>query len=322
MPAARGEERRRAGDERAGEEWRRSAARGRQRRPARHWHVRRRGLRRRDGTGPGGVALQRGLGREDRRTGERRGDRGAKARHVRGQAHGVDGRHPWLGAHRHLQPFGSRWAFMVECINGKCVANGVDGAEREVISRMQRTDPLANGRGHDARGVLACGRRWRKRWRRICSQSIPTPVTTQTSGTSASGSCVSTRYGYIGGYGRMSSISQADGGRLRPIRWFHRGRFHGALGHMNADHAAAMVLYCKAFSKASGEYRVCVDDRDRSLRFRDVGDDRRGTAARAPRFRPARQHAAGGAHRSDCAARASKSQRGLSVERRRHERSG
>ena len=53
---------------------------------------------------------------------------------------------------------------------------------------------------------------------------------------------------YIGGYGRMSWVSQAewqaaDADPLAP----HAA---GAIAHMNADHAEAMVLYCKAFSKA------------------------------------------------------------------------
>ena len=53
---------------------------------------------------------------------------------------------------------------------------------------------------------------------------------------------------YIGGYGRMSWVSQAewqaaDADPLAP----HAA---AAIAHMNADHAEAMVLYCKAFSKA------------------------------------------------------------------------
>ena len=54
---------------------------------------------------------------------------------------------------------------------------------------------------------------------------------------------------YIGGYGRMSWISQenwqaAEADPLAPYA-------AGAIAHMNADHAGAMVLYCKAFSKAT-----------------------------------------------------------------------
>ena len=54
---------------------------------------------------------------------------------------------------------------------------------------------------------------------------------------------------YIGGYGRMSWISQnewqtAEADPLAPFA-------AGAIAHMNSDHADAMVLYCKAFSRAT-----------------------------------------------------------------------
>src|SRR5262245_26800819 len=54
---------------------------------------------------------------------------------------------------------------------------------------------------------------------------------------------------YIGGYGRMSWISDAEwqtaeADPLGPSA-------AGMIAHMNADHAEAMVLYCKAFSKAT-----------------------------------------------------------------------
>ena len=54
---------------------------------------------------------------------------------------------------------------------------------------------------------------------------------------------------YIGGYGRMSWITQdewqaAEADPLAPYA-------AGAVAHMNADHADAMVLYCRAFSKAT-----------------------------------------------------------------------
>jgi putative heme iron utilization protein len=54
---------------------------------------------------------------------------------------------------------------------------------------------------------------------------------------------------YIGGYGRMSWISQADwqNAEADPLA----ASAAGAVAHMNADHADAMVLYCKAFSKAT-----------------------------------------------------------------------
>jgi putative heme iron utilization protein len=54
---------------------------------------------------------------------------------------------------------------------------------------------------------------------------------------------------YIGGYGRMSWISQAEwhAAEPDPLAPFAAG----SIAHMNADHADAMVLYCKAFSKAT-----------------------------------------------------------------------
>jgi len=54
---------------------------------------------------------------------------------------------------------------------------------------------------------------------------------------------------YIGGYGRMSWITQDDwqAAEADPLAPFAAG----AIAHMNADHAEAMVLYCKAFSKAT-----------------------------------------------------------------------
>jgi putative heme iron utilization protein len=54
---------------------------------------------------------------------------------------------------------------------------------------------------------------------------------------------------YIGGYGRMSWISQADWQNAEPDPLAASAA--GAIAHMNADHADALVLYCKAFSKAT-----------------------------------------------------------------------
>jgi hypothetical protein len=53
---------------------------------------------------------------------------------------------------------------------------------------------------------------------------------------------------YIGGYGRMSWVATADWHAAEPDPL---GPSAGAIvAHMNADHADALVLYCKAFSKA------------------------------------------------------------------------
>ena len=53
---------------------------------------------------------------------------------------------------------------------------------------------------------------------------------------------------YIGGYGRMSWVSRADWLAAEPDPLSPSAA--GIIAHMNADHADAMVLYCKAFSKA------------------------------------------------------------------------
>jgi putative heme iron utilization protein len=54
---------------------------------------------------------------------------------------------------------------------------------------------------------------------------------------------------YIGGYGRMSWISEADWRAAEPDPLGPSAA--GIIAHMNADHADAMVLYCKAFSRAT-----------------------------------------------------------------------
>jgi len=54
---------------------------------------------------------------------------------------------------------------------------------------------------------------------------------------------------YIGGYGRMSWIGKDDWQAADPDPLFASAA--GIVAHMNADHADAMVLYCKAFSKAT-----------------------------------------------------------------------
>jgi heme oxygenase (biliverdin-IX-beta and delta-forming) len=54
---------------------------------------------------------------------------------------------------------------------------------------------------------------------------------------------------YIGGYGRMSWISKADWQAAEPDPLGPSAG--GIVAHMNGGHADAMVLYCKAFSKAT-----------------------------------------------------------------------
>jgi len=54
---------------------------------------------------------------------------------------------------------------------------------------------------------------------------------------------------YIGGYGRMSWVEAADWHVAEPDPLAASAA--GIIAHMNDDHAEAMVLYCKAFSKAT-----------------------------------------------------------------------
>ena len=54
---------------------------------------------------------------------------------------------------------------------------------------------------------------------------------------------------YIGGYGRMSWIGKADWHAAEPDPLAPSAA--GIIAHMNGDHTDAMVLYCKAFSKAT-----------------------------------------------------------------------
>ncbi len=53
---------------------------------------------------------------------------------------------------------------------------------------------------------------------------------------------------YIGGYGRMSWIGKAEWLTAEPDPLGPSAA--GIIAHMNEDHADALVLYCKAFSKA------------------------------------------------------------------------
>ena len=54
---------------------------------------------------------------------------------------------------------------------------------------------------------------------------------------------------YIGGYGRMSWIDKGEWQAAEPDPLGRSAA--GTIAHMNADHADALVLYCKAFSKAT-----------------------------------------------------------------------
>ena len=66
---------------------------------------------------------------------------------------------------------------------------------------------------------------------------------------------------YIGGYGRMSWISEDEwqGAEPDPLG----GSAAGIIAHMNADHADALVSYCKAFSKATDASAASMTGIDR-----------------------------------------------------------
>ena len=66
---------------------------------------------------------------------------------------------------------------------------------------------------------------------------------------------------YIGGYGRMSWIARDDWHAAQPDPLAPHAA--GAIAHMNADHADAMVLYCKAFSKAADVTAATMTGLDR-----------------------------------------------------------
>ena len=80
---------------------------------------------------------------------------------------------------------------------------------------------------------------------------------------------------YIGGYGRMSWITQPDWQAAEPDPLASSAA--GTVAHMNADHADAMVLYCKAFSKATDITSAKMTGVDR------YGFDMSATTAEGPR---------------------------------------
>ena len=66
---------------------------------------------------------------------------------------------------------------------------------------------------------------------------------------------------YIGGYGRMSWVSEAEWRTAEPDPL--AGCAAGTIAHMNADHADAVVLYCRAFSKATDVTEAAMTGVDR-----------------------------------------------------------
>lgn len=66
---------------------------------------------------------------------------------------------------------------------------------------------------------------------------------------------------YIGGYGRMSWVDAPAWGAATEDPLAPSAA--GILDHMNEDHAAALVLYCRAFSKATDVTEVTMTGIDR-----------------------------------------------------------
>ncbi len=80
---------------------------------------------------------------------------------------------------------------------------------------------------------------------------------------------------YIGGYGRMSWVDKADWHSTEPDPLGSSAA--GMMAHMNADHADAMVLYCRAFSKATDVTTASMTGIDR------YGFEMSATTAEGPR---------------------------------------
>jgi putative heme iron utilization protein len=80
---------------------------------------------------------------------------------------------------------------------------------------------------------------------------------------------------YIGGYGRMSWVSKAEwqAAESDPLG----PSAASTIAHMNADHADALVLYCTAFSKATGITSASMTGIDR------YGFDMSANTAEGPR---------------------------------------
>ena len=80
---------------------------------------------------------------------------------------------------------------------------------------------------------------------------------------------------YIGGYGRMSWIEQADWQSAEPDPLGPSAS--SIIAHMNADHADALPLYCRAFSKATDVTSATMTGIDR------YGFEMSATTAEGPR---------------------------------------
>lgn len=80
---------------------------------------------------------------------------------------------------------------------------------------------------------------------------------------------------YIGGYGRMSWVSSDDWRRAAPDPIAPQAA--GILAHMNEDHAATLLLYCHAYSRAADASAAVMTGVDR------YGFEMSATTAAGPR---------------------------------------
>ncbi len=80
---------------------------------------------------------------------------------------------------------------------------------------------------------------------------------------------------YIGGYGRMSWVTEAEWNAASPDPTAPLAE--GVLTHMNDDHGDAMVLMCRAFSRASDTTSAVMTSLDR------YGFEMSATTAEGPR---------------------------------------
>lgn len=80
---------------------------------------------------------------------------------------------------------------------------------------------------------------------------------------------------YIGGYGRMSWVEPVDWSSAEPDPL--AGHARGIIEHMNTDHAAALLDYCRAFSRATDASAASMTGVDR------YGFEMSVTTGRGPR---------------------------------------
>jgi heme iron utilization protein len=87
---------------------------------------------------------------------------------------------------------------------------------------------------------------------------------------------------YVGGFGRMSWVSAADHAAAEPDPL--RAHAAGIVGHMNDDHADALVAYCRTFGgrPATDAARMATVDRYGFLMLATDGGSSKRSAVRIP----------------------------------------